>query len=296
MSVLSKKLGVLDIGSNSVRAIVYADGKIVYRDLITSRLGEGLSSTRRMSAEAIARTVAAISRLGEECRNHGAEEIYPFATEAVRSADNTDEFLSLAENAGYAVEVIDGDEEGELGLLGAIDGGDGGIIDIGGASTEITAAQGGKIIYSHSLSLGAVRLKDMCGEDEVKLREVIAGRLDEYGKIPSDVEYKFIGGTATSLCTAVKGINGYDPRVIDGKFLYAEELDKFLTDARGLTPFERSQKYHITEKRAEIIIGGTFLIKMIYEKFGIKRTEISVNDNMLGYVRKRFLGHGYARE
>ena len=83
------KYGVIDVGSNSVRAILYSDGKILYKGLITSRLGEGLYKTGNLTSEAIDRTVKAIKTLFTELVVRGAEEILPFATEAVRSAKNS---------------------------------------------------------------------------------------------------------------------------------------------------------------------------------------------------------------
>ncbi|MBO4323420.1 MAG: hypothetical protein J5836_02040, partial [Clostridia bacterium] len=142
----NKIYGVLDVGSNSVRALVYSDGKIIYTGLITSRLGEGIADSGKLSAEAMMRNRNAILTLRDKCLSFGADEPFVFATEAVRSADNGEEFVALLKADGVDVEVISGEEEGELSLLGALGGKDGGVIDIGGASTEIVIAKGGKIV------------------------------------------------------------------------------------------------------------------------------------------------------
>ena len=74
--MISKIYGVIDIGSNSVRALVHSDGKILYRDLITSRLGEGLALTGKISLAAAERTKKAIKELYLRCAKAGAEEIF----------------------------------------------------------------------------------------------------------------------------------------------------------------------------------------------------------------------------
>ena len=68
------------------------------------------------------------------------------------------------------MEIVSGEEEASLGLAGALNGRDGGIVDIGGASSEISVCAGGKLVYSYSLDLGVVRLCDMCGQAEKDLR------------------------------------------------------------------------------------------------------------------------------
>src|SRR5574344_2893033 len=91
--------GVLDIGSNSVRALVYADGKILYKNLITTRLGSGIALSNTLSEVSMDRTADAIVKLYSDCLCFGAEKVYAFATEAVRSSTNGDAFVSRVKNA-----------------------------------------------------------------------------------------------------------------------------------------------------------------------------------------------------
>jgi len=286
--------GVIDIGSNSVRNLVYSDGKILYKSLITTRLGEGLAVTGRISAEAESRTVKAIKTLYDKCVECGAQIVYPFATEAVRCALNGKRFVDEVERAvGVRTEVVEGKEEGNLGLLGAFHGKDGAIIDIGGASAEISVAKGGKITYSHSLPLGAVRLKDICGEDEEKLEKVISERIKEYGNVPKTDRVAAIGGTATSLCAVDLNLAVYDESKVDGHFLSRNNLKTVLDKIKNSTKKERVEKLHIEDKRAEIIFGGGYLLYKIVEMLKIDGVNVSESDNMLGYIYKKVYGMSY---
>ena len=291
--------GVIDIGSNSVRALVYADGKILYRDLITSRLGEGLALCGFISEIAAERTKKAIKELCVRCLAAGAEKIFAFATETVRSAKNGGDFVSDAEKyVGYEIDVVSGEEEGELGLLGAVGGNDGAIIDIGGASAEITVACDKKIIYSHSLPLGAVRLYDLCGEDDEKLGEVVSYKMSEYGEIPFRSVEKIcaVGGTATTLGAINLGIKKYDADKTDGSVLTLNSLSEILKTLKPLGVKERVSVLGIDEKRAEIIYCGAFLLEKILKKYSLSEITVKETDNLLGYLYKKVYGKGYGKK
>lgn len=286
----NKKYGIIDIGSNSVRGRAFADGKIIYNDLFTTRLGSGLANGSALTEKSMQDTVKAIKNLVDGFKKAEVGEIYAFATEAVRSATNGKNFVGLVKNeTGIDVDVVNGDEEGELALLGAVGMSDGGVIDIGGASAEISVVKSGKIIYSHSLPLGAVRLKDLCGEDEGKLKEVIDGRIDEYGEIPVTTYYA-IGGTATSLAAVCLGLKKYDCDKVNGSEFTYETVCKAYETIKNSSIKERVEKLNITPKRAEIIVGGVYLLKRIAERIPLKRIIVSENDNMLGYVMKNVYG------
>lgn len=284
-----KTYGVFDIGSNSVRTLVYSGGKTLYKGLVTTRLGENESDNGKITPEAFERTINGIKKLLTGVVAHSPDNIFAFATEAVRSAENGDEFVKkVKDETGLKVDVMDGETEGEAGLSGAVGNGDGGIIDIGGASAEIAVKKDGKRIYCHSLPLGAVRLRDLCGEDEGKLNELINGRIGEYGDVPA-ADYYAVGGTATSLCACFLRLETYDPDKVNGTVLTYGQVDEVYRKIKKRTVDERINELKINAKRAEIIVGGVYLLKKIMSKFGMKKITVSENDNMLGYLRMKGL-------
>ncbi len=220
MTITTDKNGifaVFDVGSNSVRALVRSEDKTYFQGLETTRLGEKKKKKKELTQGAVERTVKGIEKLLAEVKKFNPQRIFAFATEAVRSAKNGSAFVEEVKNrTGITVEIIGGEEEGEIGLSGAVGSGDGGIIDIGGASAEIAARKGGKTVYCHSLPLGAVRLKDLCGENEEKLRELIDERIKEYGDVPRDIPYYAVGGTATAFCACFLGLDKYDREKVNG--------------------------------------------------------------------------------
>ncbi|MBQ8375227.1 MAG: hypothetical protein IJX98_06635 [Clostridia bacterium] len=191
-----KNIAVIDVGSNSVRLMFVADGKVLYKALETTRLGESIAATGLLSASAIERTANAVAAFYQKARNEGAQTVRAFATAAVRSSKNGGEFLkSVAALCPLQVEVISGEEEAKLGILGAIGSADGAMIDIGGASTELTVQKNGAVVYAKSVNVGAVRLKDLCGRDWEALQNYCENAVKEFEKIPQGVQFYAIGGT-----------------------------------------------------------------------------------------------------
>lgn len=292
-----KNYGIIDVGSNSVRARSFADGKILYSGLITTRLGEGLATGDSLTERSMAATISALQTFIAELIKSGAEEIAAFATEAVRSAKNGGKFLlCVKKETGLDIDLIGGDEEGELALLGAVGNKDGAVIDIGGASAEISAVKDKKIIYSHSLPLGAVRLYGKCGDDEDKLKNLVDARIVEYGKVPTELDFYAVGGTATTLAALDMRLDKYDENKVDGYVLTRAALEKDYALIAAADRQTRIEKLRIQEKRADIIGCGAFLLLEIMRTFGIEKVTVKESDNLLGYMKKRFLRESYARE
>ena len=140
------KIAVIDIGSNSVRLMTIANGKVLYKTIKTTRLGEGLAFSSHLKEVAIERTILAIEEFTVRAESEGVKNIYAYATAAVRSAENGKEFVTqVKKRCDVVVEIISGAEEAQIGILGAIGKNDGAIIDIGGASTELIEQRNGGV-------------------------------------------------------------------------------------------------------------------------------------------------------
>lgn len=278
------KVGIVDIGSNSVRFAMIADGKTLYKKLRTTRLGEGLSNTGRLCEGAICRTAEAVEYFKEHAKQNGADKFYAFATAAVRSSSNGGEFLGrVKEQCGVVVDVLSGEEEAAAGLLGALKGRDGGIIDVGGASSEVTMQRGGKTFYAKSIDIGTVRLFDLAGRDIQKLRKVVNEKISEYGDITADVPMYAIGGTATTIAAVKHGLKTYDASVVDGTCVTYEEADSLAERLICMSVEEVKKIDGMEPRRADIIGGGCLLLGGIMKKLKIDCVTVSESDNIEGY-------------
>lgn len=283
------KIAAIDIGSNSVRLMMWADGKTLYKTLNTTRLGEGLVSTGSMTQSAIVRTAVAVRDFAARAKEEGAERVFAFATAAVRSATNRADFLkAVREEAGIDVDVISGEEEARIGILGALGCGDGGIIDVGGASTEITLQRSGERLYSHSANVGTVRLYDACGRDKAALSRYISGAIAEYGSVPAQgLTMYAIGGTATTMAAVALGLEKYDPSKTDGAQITLEQAGRMADMLLSLSVEEVKKVKGMEPRRADVIGGGCLLMCSIMSMLGADKIVVSEKDNLEGYVLSR---------
>ena len=280
------KIGIIDIGSNSVRLALSADGKTLYKRIKTTRLSEGLSLTGKLGSAAIERTAKAVFDFKAEAERDGAEKVYVFATAAVRASSNGSEFTQYTKNNyGIDVDVISGEVEAKIGLLGALGGSDGGIIDLGGASCEVTVREGGKTVYTKSVDVGAVRLLDICGRDRDKLEKFIAGKLKEYGRFDAgNADMYGVSGTATTLAAVKHKLKSYDPAIVHGTVLTVDEVGTLADWFLSRSVAEIKELGEVIVWRADVIGGASLFLFRLMQYMNIKKMTVSENDNLEGYL------------
>ena len=270
------KTAVIDIGSNSVRLMMMADGKVLYKTLNTTRLGEGIASSPFLKDEAISRTASAVADFFSRAKREGAVDGSAFI-------DRVKELCELD------VEIISGEEEAEIGILGALGEKDGGIIDVGGASTEIIIRAGGTIIYKKSVNIGVVRLKDLCGAEKDRLKAAAEDAVKEYGKVPNGTSMYAIGGTATTLAALMLDMRDYTPSKITGTVIGREQMRALADRLTGMTAAEIARLPGVQPKRADVLGGGAVLFSVIMDKLNFPEIIVSDSDNLEGYAKKRGL-------
>lgn len=277
---------VIDIGSNSVRLLIDEHKKVAKKDVLTTTLGDGLALTGKLNEEAMLRTEKAVTEFVQKARSCRADNIYIFGTEAMRAAENGVAFKQrLEKSTGLKVDVISGETEAKLGLMGALSdmpGGEITIIDIGGASVEIVRGDEKRITYLKSLPLGMVRLIDLAGTVREDIERYVNEHICEFGFV-CGVEAVAIGGTATSLASMDLNQKTYDPYEVHGHVLTLHALKK-LTDRIFASKDLLKDFPSLPEKRARIIGHGAIMLTALLEYLGLEQTTVSERDNMEGYL------------
>ena len=209
--------GVIDIGSNTIRLMVYKieDGKIV--PLLNKKSVAGLAGyvgkTGRLKKTGIQKAVSVLLEFREILDHLPVEEVFPFATASLRNIVNTEEVLSeILKESGFSVRVLSGNEEAVFDYYGAIHSialDDGLLVDIGGGSTELVFYKDREVVFTVSLPIGSLNLYNrfvggiLPTEKEtsliagVTLRQLQTVRLPEY-----PLEFTVIcgvGGTARTI-------------------------------------------------------------------------------------------------
>ena len=276
----------IDIGSNSVR-LMTDDGKAVNRKTLASTtLADGLALTAYLSDEAMDRTAAAIRTFVAEARRRGADNIYVFGTEAMRAAKNGKAFKArLEEENGLTVDVISGETEARLGLMGAAGdiAGEATVVDIGGASVEIVRGNADRITYAKSAPLGMVRLIDLVGSEKNAIERFVERELPVFGIVSGTDDAIAIGGTATSLASMDLRQTVYNPDEIHVHILTLASLSR-LRDEIFATLDLISRFPTLTPNRARVIGHGAIMLLSIVEYLGLEQITVSEHDNMEGYL------------
>ncbi|GEM_PF-43398 len=198
------RVGVVDVGSNSVRMVVF-DGAArspayFYNEKILCGLGKGLAETGMLNPQGKERALAALKRFALLAEGMGAAPLTVVATAATREAGDGPEFQAqvLAET-GLQLHVINGDEEARLSAQGVLLGWPGAaglVCDIGGNSMELARIGGGKVGKRISTQLGPFRLQQIEGGEEQR-RAVIRRVLRQaQSKLHSEGErFYLVGGS-----------------------------------------------------------------------------------------------------
>jgi len=158
-------VGIIDIGSNSVRFVAYGGTPRVpshlFNEKVTAALGRCIERDGMLDEESSARALAAIARFRQLARDMGLQTVHTVATAAVREASNGAAFLKRVAALGLRPRLLPGDEEAELsgfGVLSAIPDARGVVADLGGGSLELIQVEGGKLGDGVSLPLGVFRV------------------------------------------------------------------------------------------------------------------------------------------
>lgn len=279
------KYGVIDIGSNSVRLMLNENGKTLYKKIKTTRLAENMSNDGCLSLEAVERTVLAVSFFVNEARERFVDKIFVFATAAVRKAKNAPYFVSyLKDLCGVLVDVLSGEDEAKAGYLGALLSGNGAVLDVGGASTELSVVKEGNAIYSKSIYLGAVTATEKCGQDLEKVTEYAKEYIMQFNSVDCE-NLVAIGGTATTIASMLLQLKVYNPEKVDNFIILYDELKNLQAKVYSLSVEERKKLIGLQPERAKVIGSGITIIVQIMERFNLRHISVSESDNLEGYLR-----------
>ncbi|MES3096103.1 Ppx/GppA family phosphatase [Sphingomonas aerolata] len=162
------RTGIIDIGSNSIRLVVYQGPPrlpaIRFNEKVLAGLGRGLAATGTIEKSALKTAKVALARFAAVAREMECSTLRTVATAAVRDARNGSDLIAAAEELGLKVETLSGGQEASAagyGVLSAIPEADGIVGDLGGGSLELVRVRRGKIEDSVSFPLGVLRIGPM---------------------------------------------------------------------------------------------------------------------------------------
>lgn len=281
---INMKYAVIDVGSNSVRLMISENFERIYKKINTTQLGAGLALTGRLDTQKMTDTAGAIDRYVKEAKEESCDEIFVFATEAVRSAINKDEFVDMLAQKGIAIDIVASEDEAMLGFAGAYTRGVCCVLDIGGGSAELAVGDESGLFYAKSLPIGLMRIYDKCQEDIAAIDNYVADMIAGYGQLPQFDNLLAIGGTPTTFVAIKEKMTIYDPKVVDGYALTKKDVDEMTAKIHAMSMQERLVLPGLEAKRAHVIVGGGRLLSAIMSMLRQESLTVRESDNQEGYL------------
>ena len=313
------RYAAIDIGSNSIRmeAAEVAPGRpvrILASEREVTRLGESVYRSGVVSEEAMRASCTVLARMADQYRKLDVVGVRAVATSAIRDTRNQLEFLDRAsEAAGAPVEIISGREEARLIYLGvnsnwplaakrAI------VIDIGGGSVEIIAAEDGRLREAYSKPLGAVRLREIFLKDDPpaprqlhQMHEYIEAKLDTPVRRLGNTEWNRVIATSATACavaSAVARVGRANRDEIDRRRIPTPQVRGLYRKLALLDLAGRRKITGIGPRRAEIIVPGVAVLLDFLQEFRIPAVYYSragVRDGIIADLAARNVGAELSR-
>jgi exopolyphosphatase/guanosine-5'-triphosphate,3'-diphosphate pyrophosphatase len=240
----SSTVGIIDIGSNSVRLVVYESKSralaAIFNEKVLCGLGREVQSTGLLAPDAVEKALAALKRFRALCRVMKVGEVHAIATAACRDASNGAEFIAKAERiCGCEIEILSGAREAKLSALGVASGiykANGIVGDLGGGSLELIDVRGHRIRHGLTLPLGGLALQDASQKSLKKAEKIVADKIVGLAPLKAGAGRTFyaVGGTWRALARIHIIQSGYPLHIMHGYSIPAADALDFVKRLRRL--------------------------------------------------------------
>lgn len=299
-----ERRAIIDIGSNSVRLIIYrikgdSTFKVINEAKRTIRLGSYLREDDYLSESGLNILLKVLKVFKDICKRYEVLEIYVVATEAIRRSINKyDVCNKIKLDLGLEVNILSGLEEAKYGYLAiknsmleknAV------LLDLGGSSMEITLMENGEFKETISLPIGSIPLTKMFNnleskEMEIELNKFIYDRLQEISwlKKNNNLNVIGIGGIAKHIGRVSKGNEDYPKELLHNYSMTRDEISKIYAEFLKLPIKERSNFKGLSKKRAEIFAAPLGAILVILKYFDSEKYIISAIGLREGIIYEKY--------
>lgn len=276
------EFAVIDIGSNSIRLVLYRlEGRAVwtvFNEKVLAGLGRDLAATGRLSGDGAAMALTALKRFAAVLDGVRPARTFVAATAAVREAGDGEAFCArVAAETGLVIRVLSGEEEARYAALGVIAGmpaAHGVAADLGGSSLELAGIGHGRVGRGVTLPLGPFSLANDGPFDAGGLRAAIAERLKGAREYETDTLYA-VGGAWRTLAQVHMGHARYPLHIVHQ---YVMEADEARDIARLVARSSRASLERwkgLSKKRAETLPHAALVLEGLIDRLGLKRVVVS---------------------
>ena len=276
-----RDVAVIDVGSNSVRLVLYrVDGRAIwttYNEKVLAGLGRGLARSGRLSPEGVEQALAALRRFAAVTGARPELEVLTAATAAVRDAEDGPAFVArVREATGLSLRVLSGEEEARFSALGVAAGqadADGVVGDLGGSSLEFVRLAGREPGAGVTLPLGPLALGSgsKAAFDEARLRREVARRLEPAAAAYRTDRFYAVGGAWRNIALLHMAASGWPLRIVHQYEIFAADALETarLVARQSKGALERIEG--VSKKRAETLPYAALVLEGLVERLGVRR-------------------------
>lgn len=278
------RIAIIDIGSNSVRLVVYQGPPrlpaILFNEKVMAGLGKSLSETGAIDPASMAMARGALARFVLLAREMRVSEIRTVATAAVRDASNGHELIEAAADYGLAVELLSGEEEAMaagMGVLSGIPDADGIVGDLGGGSLELVRISDGAIGDRISFPLGVLRLGAIRAKGKGALAGAVGKHLRDAGwnDVGKGLPFYLVGGSWRSLARFDMHLSQYPLPVAHQYQMSLSRVDALRETLRSISKSELKSIPSISSVRVATLDHATALLAVVAKQLGSSSTIVS---------------------
>ncbi len=278
-------VAVVDIGSNSLRLVIY-DGvrrspRALFNEKVMCGLGRGLERTGRLDPDGVELARANLQRFVALARSIGARRLDVLATAAVRDASDGRSFVAeIQRRHRLKVKVLAGAEEGRLsayGVLAGIPEANGVVGDLGGGSVELVPVAGGQVGAAETLPVGPLRLADYAGDDR-KLRDVIDKHFATVPWLSAKVDggaFYAVGGAWRALARIHMEQTHYPLHIIQQYTVPRGEAEDFLDLIAHQSRKSLEKITTVSRKRLDVVPIAARVLQRLLRRIGPKQLVFS---------------------
>lgn len=274
----SPRIAIIDIGSNSVRLVVYKGllrtPAVLFNEKVMAGLGKGLTVGGELSRDSVDMAVTALARFAQLCDAMAVDSVRVVATSAVRDASNGRDFVARVEQeTGLRVEIIDGETEARgaaHGVIAGIPDADGVVGDLGGGSLELVRVQGGQVFERLSLPLGALRLDAFRRKSRRNLSHEIDEGLKQLGwsALGDGKPFYAVGGSWRALAQLHMHITEWPLPVIHQHRMPIDAPERLVRTLAHISGKSLKEIPSISASRAPQLPGAAALLRAVTRQLG----------------------------
>ena len=280
-----ERVGVIDVGSNSVRMVVF-DGAArspayFYNEKIMCALGAGLSDTGKLNPEGRVRALKAIGRFAALAEGMGISPLTAVATAAVREADDGREFCDeVQRETGVKIWTIDGEEEARLSAQGVLLGWPGSyglVCDIGGSSMELADLYEGRVGHRVTSQLGPLKLRDIKG-GKVAIKAYIRDTMqDLHARMGFETGKRLflVGGSWRAIARIDMERREYPLAVLHEYRMTARRISKTVNYINDCDLEELRNRCGISDSRMSLVPLASLVLRELIRTFKPKDIAVS---------------------